>query len=130
MLKRVIQNIPEDVKKHERFSIPKVRGHIQGNKTLLTNFNQIAETLRRPSEHILKFILRELATPGNIKNNIVVIGAKIPASRINEKIEKYAEEYVICKECNKPDTKLMKEGSFLFMKCTACGAKHSVKAKI
>ena len=46
------------------------------------------------------------------------------------KIELYAKTFVLCQECNKPDTELMKEGGVLVMKCTACGAKHPVKAKI
>jgi len=49
---------------------------------------------------------------------------------INEKIEAYATEFVICPECKKPDTELLKQDQFLFLKCLACGAKHSVRAKI
>jgi translation initiation factor 2 subunit 2 len=130
MLDGAYKDLPESNKKQERFEIPKVRGHIQGNRTIISNFYQIATTLRRPPEHLLKFILKELATPGELKKQGVIIGSKIPASRINEKIEKYVELFVLCKECGKPDTKLSKEAGFLFLKCLACGAKQSVKTKI
>lgn len=122
--------LPESVAKEERFVVPKVRGHLQGNRTIISNFHQIADTLGRKPQHILKYILKELATPGELKKNGVIIGTKMPASRINEKIEKYVDEFVICPECKKPDTKLLKEGDFVFMKCMACGARHSVNAKI
>ena len=130
MLDEGIKSLPEKVTSGERFEIPKVRGHIQGNRTIISNFYQIADILGRPPEHMLKFILKELATPGDMKKNTVIIGRKVPASSINEKIAKHAQEFVFCKECSKPDTKLVKKEGFLFMKCTACGAQHPVKSKI
>ena len=131
MLKRAIERLPESVFEKERFEIPKVRGHIEGNKTVITNFSQIANVLRRPQEHLLKYILRELATPGEVRRSgLLVLGAKIAASRINEKIRQYAYEFVFCPDCGKPDTELKKEGGFIFLKCAACGSKHPVKSKI
>ncbi len=127
LLERGMKNLPEIAKETFRFEIPKVRGHIEGNKTIISNMNQIADILHRPKEHILKYLQKELATPGEFKGSILVFGTKISASRINEKIEQYTKEYVLCKECGKPDTKLFKESDFLFVKCQACGAKHSVK---
>lgn len=127
LLKRAYKDLPENVEHEDRFEVPKVTGHVQGNKTIVNNFYQISTVLRRTPEHLLKYILKELATPGELKKNGVIIGAKIPASRINEKIEKYVQKYVLCKECKKPDTKLTKESGFVFMKCMACGAKNTVR---
>ena len=114
----------------ERFEIPKAQGHTEGTKTILTNWTQIASTLRRDQEHILKFLLKELATSGKIKDNRVILQRKIPSGKINEKIEQYTNEFVLCKECKKPDTEIIKQDRFLFLHCLACGAKHSVRAKI
>ena len=130
LLKQARENLPEAVFEKERFEIPKVMGHIQGNRTIVTNFYQIANHLHRDPEHMYRFILKELATPGELKKNCIILGTKIPASRINDKIEKYVEEFVLCKECAKPDTKLIKEGGFTFKKCMACGAKSYIKAHI
>lgn len=127
MLKKAREEMPESVFIKERFEIPNVLGHIQGNKTVISNFVQISNTLQRPTEHLLKYILKELATPGGIKNKSLIIGAKIAASKINEKIRQYANEYVLCSECGKPDTKIEKEGNVNFIRCQACGAKHKVK---
>lgn len=128
MLKNAYKNLPDVSAQKARFEIPKVKGHIQGNKTVLSNFFQIAQALSRKPEHIIKFLTKELATPLVRKQNYVIVGTKIPASRINEKIEKYVDEYVLCKECGKPDTKLIKEDKYLFVKCLACGSRRSVKA--
>jgi len=129
-LDRAFNSMPKSVLEKERFEIPKVLGHIQGNRTIITNFYQIAATLNRDVDHLLKFVLKELATPGDLKKTGLIFGAKIPASRINEKIKKYADEFVLCNECGKPDSKLIKEGDFLYLKCQACGSKRIVKAKI
>ena len=130
LLKRAFKNMPDSVLERERFEIPKVRGHIQGNKTIITNFHQIVDKLRRDPEHVLKFILKELATPGVFRNNALMFGSKISASRINEKIKKYVDTFVICSECGKPDSKLVSEGDLLFLRCQVCGAKKGVKARI
>ena len=131
LLEGARKELPKHVFEKERFELPKVMGHIQGNRTVISNFLQIASTLRREPENMLKFILRELATPGEIKKSgSVIIGTKVPASRINEKVKQYANSYVFCYECGKPDTKIEKEGNFSFMKCTACGARHAIKSKI
>ncbi len=114
----------------ERFEIPKIQGHAEGTKTILTNLQQIASYLRRDQNHLLKFLLKELATSGAIKNNRVILQRKISSAKINEKIQDYAKEFVICKECKKPDTELIKDKRFTFVHCLACGAKHSVRAKI
>ncbi len=129
LLKRGKEKLPEVASTGERFVIPNVRGHIEGNKTILSNFQQIAQAFGRSPEHILKFVLKELATPGEIKKQFVVFGTKVPASRINDKIKKYAETFVICKECTKPDTKMTKEGDVYFLKCNACGARYSIYSK-
>ena len=50
MLKKGRENLPESVQNAERFEIPKVQGHIEGSKTVITNFNQIAGVLRREVE--------------------------------------------------------------------------------
>jgi translation initiation factor 2 subunit 2 len=127
MLKKGRKELPESVFNIERFEIPKVTGHLQGNKTVISNFHQIADTLGRSPEHLLKYVLKELATPGHLTRNLLLLGAKVPASRINEKIRKYATEFVLCPACGKPDTKLIKEGELSFLRCNACGSKHSVK---
>lgn len=126
LLKRGREKLPDTSKESERFVIPNIRGHIQGNKTVLSNFFQIADVLGRDPEHFLKYILKELATPGEAKKPLVILGRKISASKINEKIQEYANKYVICKECKKPETALTKQERVLYIRCNACGAKYPV----
>ena len=126
LLSRGRSNLPESVLKTERFNIPNIRGHVQGSRTVLSNFFQIVDSLGREEEHFLKYILKELATPGDIKKPLVILGRKVGASRINQKITEYAQKYVICKECGKPETTLTKQDRINYIKCNACGARYSV----
>ncbi len=124
------ESIKEVDHSSSRFVIPKVEGRFEGRKTILTNFFQIASHLRRDSEHFQKFLVKELATSGHKDGDRLVLNIKVPSAKINLKIEQYAKEFVICRECGKPDTKLSKEDRLSFIHCLACGAKHSVRSKI
>jgi len=130
MLERGKKSLPEISAGSERFVVPKITGHLEGNKTVISNFFQIASTLGRNPEHLLKYISRETAAKGEIKKQLLVFNTKLPSAKINEKIEQYVDRFVICKECGKPDTKLTKEGIVTFMRCQACGAKSAVNSKI
>lgn len=128
LLEKARNELPKTVlKEAERFEMPTVKGHIQGNRTIISNFFQVADTLQRPPEHLFKYLLKELATPGELKKPEVIFGRKISAERINAKIVEYANAFVLCPECQKPDTQLYKEARITFIRCMACGAKRPVQ---
>lgn len=130
MLARARAQLPETILNRERFEIIKVKGMLQGNKTILSNLNQIADQLRRPIEHIMKFLTKELAAKGEIKQNYAIFNAKIPSLKINEKISEYVDALVMCKQCARPDTSMTKNGSAWMISCQACGAKYTAKGVI
>ncbi len=128
LLKKAQEELPEKIQGSERFTIDKILGHLEGNKTILVNLKQIAKNLGRDENHLLKYLLRELATPGKFEKDRVILGTKVSASAINKKIKKYASEYVFCSECSKPETKLVEEKGITYLRCQACGAKKPVKS--
>jgi len=130
LLERAYSEVKEVKTSGERFEIPKIKGHFEGKKTVLTNFFQIADHIRRDPDHFLKFILKELAASGTVDGDRLILNIKVPSSKINQKIEDYVREFVLCKECKKPDTELIKQGRLTFVHCLACGAKHPVRSKI
>lgn len=130
----MLEQLYKQVKKPEtaaaRFEVPKVQGRIEGNKTIITNFGQICSTLRRDSAHLAKYLSRELAVQGTMRGDRFILNRKLSSGMINNKVQSYVNEFVICPECKKPDTELIKEGRLMFLHCLACGAKHPVRAKI
>lgn len=128
LLEKAEKELPERTVSYERFKVDKIKGHIEGNKTILVNLKQIAKQLNRKLEHLLKYLLRELATPGKVAGDRIILGSKFPASLINKKIKKYVSEFIICSECGKPDTELMEAEGITYLKCLVCGAKKPVKS--
>jgi len=126
LLKEAYEKVKQVDSSEERFEIPKIKGHFEGKKTVLTNFFQIASHIRRDPEHFQKFILKELAASGQKEGDRLVLNIKVPSEKINNKIEQYAKEFVLCKECGKPDTEIIKEDRLTYIHCLACGAKHPV----
>lgn len=130
----LLEQAYKDVKKPkdsgERFEIPKIEGHFEGKRTILSNFFQIASHIRRSPEHFLKFMLKELAASGTRDGDRLILNIKVPSAKINQKIEVYVKEFVLCKECKKPDTEILKQDRLTFIHCLACGAKHPVRGKI
>jgi translation initiation factor 2 subunit 2 len=130
LLERAYQKVKVIKTSSERFEIPKVHGLVSGKNTIITNISQISDYLRRPLEHLAKFLQRELATSGKIENGRLILNTKLSSDKVNEKLSFYARAFVICGECKKPDTEVIEEKSIKFKKCLACGAKSPLRWKI
>lgn len=126
LLDEAYAKIPKDTQTADRFQVPKVLGHIQGNKTIISNFHQIAGVLARKPEPVMKYVLKALAAPGELSKTALIIGTKISATRINEKVEDYVKKFVLCPVCKRPDTNLSKDAGIIFMTCSACGSRQAI----
>lgn len=126
LLEQARKQLPKTVLNQERFEIPHVKSMIIGSKTEFINFAEAAGIIRRKPEEILKFLSRELASFGEIDNRKVVFKGKFGNTMLNDKFRKYVSEFVLCKECGKPDTAVLREGRQRFLKCEACGAKRTL----
>lgn len=115
------------VTRKERFEIPKVSVTREGVRTILRNLTQIAKSLNRSEEHIHKYLVKSLGTAGIVDNGRLILQGKFTEDEIQKEINEYVKIYVLCKECNAPDTELIKEGRVQFLRCMACGAKQPVK---
>jgi len=127
MLEEATKKISKSTTKESRLEIPSPNVIIQGNRTFITNFTEIADSIRRNPKHLAKFLFRELAKPGHLGTNRLILQGKVITSLVQNKIDDYIKEFVICKECNRPDTHFEKEGRIKFIKCEACGAKHVLR---
>ena len=128
LLEKARKELPQITFSKERFEVPRVKGGYQGKHTIITNFKQIADYLRRDPNHLLKFLVGELATQGRLQGNKADFTGRFTSEEINKKIKSYVEKFVICNECGKPDTKLVKEDRITYMVCMACGSKKPVRS--
>lgn len=128
LLKRAYEKIPKRAETKDRFLVPRISSEVSGNKTLVKNFSEIASYLKREASHLAKYFFKELATAGSLQNNILILTGKFQRDFLQKKLEDYIKEFVYCKQCGEPDTKLLKEDRITFLKCDACGAKHSARS--
>ncbi len=111
----------------DRFETPKVKGQVQGKNTIITNISEIASYIRRPIEHLAKFLQKELAVAGALEKDRLILKTQLNSARVNDKIVLYVKEFVICSECKKPDTEVISEKGIKFKHCLACGAKSPIR---
>ena len=128
LLKSAMEKIPKKEGMGKRFKIPQVVVEAHGSKTIIKNFSEIASSLRRQPVHILKFMAKELAAPGSLENGALVLQVKVARDVLQKKIEDYIKNFVYCKVCGEPDTKLEKKDRITFMECEACGARTAIKS--
>ena len=126
LLKRVQDETGKERVEEERFKVPKADIFYEGNTTVLKNFDKIIDTINRDSDQLLRFLLGSIGTSGEIVGNRAVFQGKIPPKTIQEKLEDYINTYVICSECKRPDTHLVKKDRMILIRCDACGAFRAV----
>ena len=127
LLKTAQEKIPKRADTTDRFKVPEALCEAHGSKTLVKNFTDITNALRRDASHLSKYLFKELATPGTIVGSVLTLQASTSSEMLQKKIEDYIKEFVYCKVCGEPDTKIIKEDRITFMKCEACGAKSPVR---
>ena len=130
LLERALKSLPSKPVEHrKRFEIPTVKISIAGSETVILNFRQICNVLRREPKHLLRFILRELSVAGTIKEGKAIIHKPVSEAKLNQIIRRYTQLYVICPVCGSPDTILVKEKRIQLIKCEACGATSAVAVR-
>ncbi len=129
LLARARDGLPEHTSTHERFEIPEPELLFEGKTTVFRNFGDIADRLNREMEHLQAYLLKELGTAGARDARRLIFKSRLNTKQIMDKLEAYAKTYVVCTECNRPDTKLIKDGRTLVLDCTACGAHRPVRVR-
>jgi len=129
LLERAKKKLPTTLESHDRFQVPEPEVMIEGKTTVIRNFGDIVDTLRREPDHLLGFLLRELGTAGSMEGRRVVFKGKVAAAQISDRIKSYVDEYVLCSECSRPDTKIVKDGRILILVCETCGAHRPVHVR-
>lgn len=111
----------------QRLQIPEPDIIQEGKVTIVRNFIDIADMINRDPKHIAKFLMTEFGIGVTITGRRLIINRKISADQISSKIKQYMDSYVICYECNSPDTEIQKIGRTYVLSCKACGAQHPIR---
>jgi len=128
-LERAMNRLPASRGTEDRFVIPPPKIFYEGKTTVLENFAGIADALNRDPDHLMKFILQEMGTAGKIEGQHAVFQGRFTEQSLERHIDSYVQEYVICSECHRPDTQLIRSDRVLMLKCEACGAHRPVRKR-
>jgi translation initiation factor 2 subunit 2 len=127
LLKRGCSQLPEVATKRERLELPRLMVQTIGMRTIIGNFKDLADSLDRDPQHILKFLTREMATAATYHESRAIFQGKFHRDSFERLLQRYVENYVTCPVCKRPDTRVVKEKRLAFLLCNACGAKSSIK---
>ena len=126
LLKDAKEKLPKSVTKEERFKIPDVDIFLEGKTTVVRNFMDIVESIRREPNDLMAFLQRELGAPGNIDARRATFKSRLGVKQLEARIQAYVNTYVMCSECKRPDTTLSKDGRVDILECEACGARRPI----
>lgn len=129
LLENAKEQLQEPIAEHSRFQLPEMEIFVEGKTTVVRNFMQIVNAINRDPQHIVTYLLKELGAPGYIDDKRLILKARFPEKLITKRIEEYLENYVLCYECQRPDTRLVKEGRTTVITCDACGAHKPVSVR-
>lgn len=127
MLDRARAALPEKTQTFERFETPAVESFLQGSKTIIRNYEVILQKIRRPSDMLAKYFSKELAIPASVESGKLVLNGKFYERNLRDKLQAFVDAAVVCRECKRPDTKIVEKDGIKTLICEACGARAPVR---
>lgn len=112
-------NIPRTIDDpYYRYRMPvmqiKTEGKGNGIKTVIINLQEIALSLERDPEYIIKFFSFQLGAGSHKKNTI---NGNHQRQVLDAALDVFIEKYVLCCECGNPETIFKRDK----LGCKACG---------
>ena len=129
LLDRARAQLPEVRTSGDRFQVPEPDMMIDGKNTVIRNLQEISQVLRREPAHLVGYLAREFGCPGVLDLPRGVLKSRLTKDALGQRIREYTDKYVICSECHRPDTHLVKEGKLTLLVCEACGAQRPVTVR-
>jgi translation initiation factor 2 subunit 2 len=129
LLDNIYKKLPEKAKgTGERFEMPRFEFFTEGNKTIVKNYKLVTDKIRRDPAFLSKYLSKELAVPVEMAGDRLILQRKLTGDIVNRKLEEFISKYVICKECNRPDTHIEELGHRVKeLVCEACGARKAIR---
>jgi translation initiation factor 2 subunit 2 len=128
LLDTLYSKLPEKTASTERFEMPRFEFFTEGNKTIVKNYKMVVEKIRRDPNFLSKYLSKELAVPVEIQGDRLILQRRLTGDIVNKKLEEFINKYVMCKECNRPDTHIEDLGHRVRnIVCEACGARKAIR---
>lgn len=115
-----------------RYKMPAVFGKIEGSgngiKTVIPNISDVGISLHRSPAEVNKFFGTELGaqTKYSVETDRAVVNGAHTDATLQGLVHRYVDKFVLCPNCNYPETDYKIKNEIIFHKCKACGAQEMV----
>lgn len=109
--------------------IAKVEGQGNGIKTVIVNMCDIARALNREAIYPTKYFGIELGAQTQIdkKNERFIVNGSHDGEKLQDILDGYIKKFVLCQQCENPETKLNVQRDDIYEQCLACGNKGKLR---
>jgi len=110
-----------------RYKMPKILAKVEGKgngiKTVIVNMVEVAKSLHRPAEYPTKYFGCELGaqTQFDVKNERYIVNGSHDSKKLQDLLDDFIKRFVLCQECENPETNLVVKKNFITQRCIACG---------
>jgi len=103
--------------------VAKVEGKGNGIKTVIVNMVDIAQALCRPPTYVTKYFGCELGaqTQFDVKAERYIVNGCHDGGKLQDMLDGFIKKYVLCEQCNNPETVLKVKKNMIGASCKACG---------
>jgi translation initiation factor 2 subunit 2 len=115
---------------------------VGSKKVAWVNFAEICQMIKRPSDHVVSFVLAEFGTEGSVAGSAtaraegagadgqLILKGRYQPKHLESVLRKYIKAYVTCNMCKAADTELDKDSStrLWVVRCNVCGADRTASS--
>jgi translation initiation factor 2 subunit 2 len=100
-----------------------------GTQTIVKNFREISQRLKRDPDLVARYLMKELASAGSyeVGSGQLVLNVKVSSKVLRQLLDIFVKNYVRCPTCGSIDTHIEKRGKVWVLVCEACGAEQPLK---
>jgi translation initiation factor 5 len=129
-------NVKRDVQDpYYRYKMPRILAKVEGKgngiKTVISNMSEVAKALSRPPTYPTKYFGCELGAQTNFdsKNDRYIVNGEHDANKLQDILDGFIKKFVLCPECDNPETTLSIRRQVIHSKCKACGHNFTIDNK-
>ncbi|MGC9112241.1 translation initiation factor IF-2 subunit beta [Acidilobus sp.] len=128
LLDRVYKKIPPK-SGSGTFELPEPQVIRVGTQTIIKNFRDISQKLKREPDMVSRYLMKELASAGSYEEGSgqLVLSVKVSSKVLKQLLDMFVKSYVKCPTCGSIDTHIEKRGKVWILVCEACGAEQTLK---
>ena len=108
-----------------RYKVPapvlRREGRGNGAKTVIVNLSEIAKSLNREPDYIIRFISYEIGVSSQYKRPYYSLNGSHRYELLSSQLNKFVSRFVSCATCGNPETVFFARKKSLRICCKSCG---------